>query len=168
MTAFKTVKIAAVAAMIVAAFVFCFRAAGRVLSTDSGTVQTSWGYYVWQADYGGATTSLVSETGISKPAGTIQTPVTIPAAVTIEEVHGDVSFAVWQAPGCSNGSVVAQVRDQDGNVLATVNVTGRSHSSTTVPISATFESPRHITALQLQTSTAQCSALTVSWSLVMS
>lgn len=168
MTAFKSVKIATVVVMIGAALVFCFRAAGHVLSTDSGPVQKSWGYYVWQADYGGPTTSLVSETGISKAAGSVGIPITIPAAVTIGEVHGDVSFTVWQAPSCSNGSVVAQVRDQDGNVLATATLTGRSPSSTTRPISVTFESPRHITALQLQTSTAQCSALTVSWSLVMS
>lgn len=168
MTVLKTVKTATVVAMIIAAFIFSLRAAGHVLSTESGTVQTSWGYYVWQADYGGATTALVSETGISKSAGTLQTPVTLPAAVTIDEMHGDVSFTVWQGSRCSNGSVVAQVRDQDGNVLASVNLTGGSPSSTTVPISTTFGSPRHITGLQLQTSTAQCSALTVSWSLVMS
>lgn len=168
MTEFKIVKIAIIAVMTVAAFVFCFQAKGHVLSTSSDTVRTSWGYYIWQADYGGETTALVSETGISTSAGTVQTPVTIPAAVTIDELHGDVSFTIWKAAGCSNGSAVAQVRDQDGNVLATVNLSGRSPSSTTVPISTKFGSPRHITALQLQTSTAQCSAVTLSWSLVMS
>ncbi|HTU32345.1 MAG TPA: hypothetical protein VMF66_00925 [Candidatus Acidoferrum sp.] len=165
---FKTVTIASAVVTIVAAFILCFRAAGQVLATGSGTVHTPWGYYIWQADYGGATTAFLSETGISKSAGTVQIPVTIPAAVTIGEVHGDVSFAVWKGSGCSNGSAVAQVRDQDGDVLASVNLTGRSPSSTTVPISTTFASARHISALQLQTSTAQCSALTVSWSLVMS
>lgn len=168
MTMFKTIKIASVAVMFVAALVFCFRAAGQVLSTDSGTVNTSWGYYIWQADYGGETTALLSETGISKPAGVVRTPVTIPAAVTIDELHGDVSFTIWKAAGCRNGSAVAQVLDQDGNVLATVSLTERSPSSTTLPISTKFGSPRHITALQLQTSTAQCSAVTLSWSLVMS
>ncbi|MGH9735639.1 MAG: hypothetical protein ACRD8A_13745 [Candidatus Acidiferrales bacterium] len=168
MTAFKINKIATATVMIVAALVFCIRAAGQVLTTSSSTVHTPWGYYIWQADYGGETTALLSETGFSKFAGTVRTPVTIPAAVTIDEVHGDVSFTIWKAAGCSNGSAVAQVRDQDGNVLASVNLTGRAPSSTTLPISTKFGSPRHITALQLQTSTAQCGALTVSWSLVMS
>lgn len=168
MAMFKIIETPTVAVMILAALVFCLRAAGQVLSTGSGTVNTPWGYYIWQADYGGETTALLSETGISKPAGIVRTPVTIPAAVTIDEVHGDVSFTIWKAAGCSNGSAVAQVQDQDGDVLATVSLTGRSPSSTTLPISTKFGSPRHITALQLQTSTAQCSAVTVSWSLVMS
>lgn len=168
MIAGKAVKVVAVLVLIVAAFTLCFRASGQVLSTSSSTVNTSWGYYIWQADFGGATTSLMSEIGFSKSAGTVQIPVTLPAAVTIQELHGDVSFTVWKASGCANGSALAQVRDQDGNVLATVNLAGRVPSSITLPISTTFAAPTHITALQLQTSTAQCSNLTVSWALVMS
>ena len=164
----KTVKIAIGLAMTIMTFVFCVRAMGQTPSTSSGTVNTSWGYYIWQADFGGATTSFMSETGFSKSAGTVQIPVTLPAAVTIGELHGDVSFTVWQGSGCPNGSAVAQVRDQDGNILATVNLTGRVPSSSTLPVSATFATPTHITALRLQTSTAQCSHLTVSWALVMS
>lgn len=164
----KAVKIATVLAITVAAFVFCFQAAGQVPSTSSGTVNTPWGYYIWQADYGGATTSFMSESGFSTSAGTVQIPVTLPAAVTIGELHGDVSFTVWKASGCPNGSAVAQVRDQDGDILSTVNLTGRVPSSITLPISTKFGSPIHITGLQLQTSTAQCSHLTISWALVMS
>lgn len=163
------VKITTALATAVVAVVFCLRAAAQVVpSTSSGTVNTSWGYYIWQADYGGVTTSFMSETGFSKSAGTVQIPVTLPAAVTIGELHGDVSFTVWRASSCPNGSAVAQVRDQYGNILSTVNLTGRVPSTISLPISAKFGTPIHITALQLQTSTAQCGHLTVSWALVMS
>jgi hypothetical protein len=54
------------------------------------------------------------------PAGTVQIPVPVAAAVTIQEVHGNVSFTFWQADGCSSGSVVAQILYQEGNVLAAV------------------------------------------------
>ncbi len=164
----KRTTIATAVLIIAAASVFCFRVAAQVCSTSSGTVHTSWGYYMWQADFGGATTDFMSETGFSKSPGMVQIPVSVPAAVTIQEIHGDVSFTIWHAGGCSSGSVIAQIRDQEGNVLATVNLVGGSSSNINVPISARFGTPIHITSLQMQTFTSQCGALTVSWSLVMS
>jgi hypothetical protein len=156
------------ATVILAAIFCCFPLAAQVSSTSSGTVHTSWGYYGWQADYGGVTTAFMSEVGFAKRAGTVQIPVSIPTDVTIEEVHGDVSFTIWPASGCSKGSVIAQVRDQEGNVLATVDLVGRAPGNITIPISAKFGKPLHITSLQLQTFTEQCGALTLSWALVMS
>lgn len=167
MNTFRKLVATTLVALLVSIF-SCFNVAAQVSSTHSDTVHTPWGYYIWQADFGGATTMLLGEIGFKKSAGLTQIPVNMPAAVTVQEMHGNVSLTIWGASGCGSGSAIAQIRDQDGNALASVNLIGRSSSNINVPISATFGTPIHITSLTFQTYTAQCSALTVSWSLVMS
>lgn len=143
----------------------------------------SWGYYSWQVSYGGVTDTLTSEMGIcigtggppcpSSP-GVFSYPVTIPArtikGVTetlIHEVHGNISVAVWSQPGCTQGAVIAQVRDNYGNTLAGVDLVGLAPGSYNTPIKATFGKTLTVTSLELETSTTQCGGITVSWSLVM-
>lgn len=158
-------------AILVAAASFCSQATAQSSTSNGGNVFPSWGYYSWQVDHGTITTTLTTETGysVAPPGGGWQTPVTIPAATTIHEVHGNVAFTVWATSSCPVGSIIAQVRDQNGNNVASVYLEDvTNNTSNDIPIKGTFPSGLSITSLQLSTYSSQCGALTLSWSLVMS
>ena len=138
-----------------------------------GTPPKTQCYSGWQVDHGTITTTLTSETGFAvvPPNGfnPLQVSVTLPAPTTIHEVHGNVTFTVWSTSSCSVGSVIAQVRNQNGNNVASVNLEDiTSNSSDDLPIKGTFPNGLSITSLELQTFSSQCGAVTLSWSLVMS
>jgi len=136
------------------------------ITTTSGTVTTSYGYYVWQVDQTNVTTTLFSETGFGTAApGLVQIPVTIPGPATVHEVHGNIAYSCWQN-ACSGVPVIAEVRDQNGNVVAAVNVVASVGQSVNMPVSATLSSPISITSLLLQSYTAAAGGV-VSWALVM-
>jgi len=143
--------------------------AGGQASTQQAKVTTSWGYYQWQVDHGTLTTTLTTETGftVAPPGGGYQIPVSIPASTTIHEVHGNVNFTVW-SPSCGQGTIIAQVKDQNGNYIASVYVEDVTNTSDTIPIKGTFPAGLSITSLQLDTYNSQCGPITLSWSLVMS
>ncbi|HEY6352643.1 MAG TPA: hypothetical protein VI636_24870 [Candidatus Angelobacter sp.] len=139
-----------------------------ISSTGSGTVNTAWGYYIWQVDQSITTTTLTSETGFNTPPGLVQIPVTLPSSTTIHEVHGNISFGVFQGGTCGVGSIIAQVRDQNQNVIAAVDLIQFGQSSANVSIKGTFGTSLAVTSLQLQFDVDQCGAQVASWSLTMS
>ena len=146
-------------------------------TTHSNVVYMSWGYYGWQVDQGTLTTRLTTEMGFNTSASgtTIQVHVQpIPAARTIHEVHGNVTLTVWppaSGQSCATGTLIAQVRDQSGNSVASVylqDFTAGYGSSDDIPIKGTFPSGLSITSFQFQSYSSQCGALTLSWDLAMS
>lgn len=135
------------------------------------TVTEPWGYYQWQVDFGTTTTTLKTETGFSTAptGGGFSTGVfTLTNARTIHEVHGAVAFTVWPGGSCGVGSVIAEVHDQLGNSIATVWLENLTNNSViNIPIKATFPNGLAVSGLNLTSYSSQCSATTLSWSLVM-
>jgi hypothetical protein len=159
------------ATLFIVSAIFCSQAGAQTSTSSGGNVFTSWGYYSWQVDQGTLTTTLTTETGFSTapPGGGYQIAVNTPASRTIHEVHGNVSFTVWSTSSCSVGTMIAQVRDQSGNNVASVNLEDiTNNASNDIPIKGTFPSGLSITSLQLTSYNSQCGAITLSWSLVMS
>jgi hypothetical protein len=138
-------------------------------TTQQAKLNTSWGYYQWQVDHGTLTTTLTTETGytVAPPGGGYQIPVSIPAATTIHEVHGNVTFTVWST-SCGLGTIIADVKDQNGNFIAKVYMEDVTNTSDNIPIKGVFPAGLSITSLQLDTYNSQCGPVTLSWSLVMS
>jgi hypothetical protein len=137
-------------------------------STSLPPTNTTWGYYQWQVDHLGGTTLLTSETGINTPPGLIQIPVNLPCSATIHEIHGNFSYAVWQSGTCGEGSIIAEVLDQNGNAIASANIVQFGKSSIDIPIKGTFGTPLSVTSMTIQFYAPSCGSQTASWSLVMS
>lgn len=108
----------------------------------------SWGSWKWQVDEASSTITLSAEARFEKPSGFVHIPVSIRHANTIQHVHGSVSLSVPQAG--VNGSIIAMLRDQDGNALAAVKMQQFGDAIATVPIDATFDCDLPVTSLQLQ------------------
>jgi hypothetical protein len=119
-------------------------------------------------DQAPVTTTIVANLGFSTPPGLVQIPVNIPGPTTVHEVHGNITLVVWQGGSCNNGSIIAQLRDQHGNVVAGVKLQQFGPATTNVPIVGTFSSPLSVTSLQLQLFVDLCGAQNVAMSLVMS
>jgi hypothetical protein len=133
-------------------------------------VPISWGYYNWQVDQGTLTTTLKTEYGYTNapPGGGYSTSLTLLAARTIHEVHGIVAFTVWSQPGCSTGTIIAEVRTQTGESIASVYLQNLATNSViNLPIKGTFPSGLALSGLQLNSFNSQCGAVTLSWALVM-
>lgn len=175
----KGLKLRLVPISIVAALI-CFasgHAQACALDTTSPTASsgttalgTTWN---WQVDTAPTTTTLVSQAGFNRTTTTncelVQINIPIPAARTVHEVHGQISFADWSSGStCMNGSVVGQVRDQNMNVIASFKIQQFGPSTVTVPVTGTFTTPLSITALQIQYFADECGTLTWSWSVVLS
>jgi len=119
-------------------------------------------------DQATVTTTINAEAGFNTPPGIpVQVAVNLPAGTTIHEIHGNFSLAVWQGGSCGNGSIIAQLRDQNGNALAAVKLQQFGPSTVNVPISGTFSTGVAITSLQIQYFVDLCGAQTVDLSLVM-
>jgi hypothetical protein len=91
----------------------------------------------------------------------------------VHEVHGTFTLATWStwngsASSCGNGSIVAQVLDQNGNAIAAVKLQVLGPGTTNVPITGTFATPLSVTSLALQWDVDLCGAQTVAYTLVMS
>jgi hypothetical protein len=137
-------------------------------STQLPTTNTSWGYYQWQVDQLGVTTVFTSETGITTAPGLVQVSVNIPCPTTIHEIHGNFAYAVWQSGTCGEGSIIAQVLDQNGNAIAVANIVQFGKSSIDIPIKGTFATPLSVTSLEMQFYIPSCGSQTASWSIAMS
>jgi hypothetical protein len=117
---------------------------------------------------GGTTTILTSETGFSTPPGLVTIPVTLACATTVHEVHGNFSFGVFQGGTCGTGSVIAQVWDQNGNAIASLDVLLFGQSSTNISVKGTFPTALSVTSLTIRFYVPNCGSQVASWSLTMS
>lgn len=114
------------------------------------------------------TTTLNSTFSFNTLPGLVQVPVSLHNATTVHEVHGNITLAVWQAAGsCGNGSIIAELRDQNVNVIAAVKLQQWGQAAINVPISGTFSVPLSVTSLQLQLYVDLCGPQTVTLGLVM-
>jgi hypothetical protein len=137
-------------------------------TTTNGAINTSYGYYQWQVDQLAGTTTLTSETGFTTPPGLVQIPVTLACSATVHEVHGNLSFGVFQSGTCGTGTIIAQVLDQRGNAIASMNLIQFGQSSANLSVKGTFPTALSVTALTLQFYVSQCGPQVASWSLTMS
>lgn len=137
-------------------------------STSLPTTNTSWGYYQWQVDQLAGTTTLTTETGSNTPPGLLQIPVSMACPATIHEIHGNFAYSVWQSGTCGEGSILAEVLDQNGNVIAVADIVQFGKSSIDIPIKGVFTTPLSVTAMTIQFYIPSCGVQTASWSLVMS
>lgn len=137
-------------------------------TTTGGAINTSWGYYQWQVDQLASTTTLTSETGFNTPPGLVQIPVTLACAATVHEVHGNVTFAVFQSGTCGAGSIIAQVWDQSGNAIASVDMIQFGQSSANISVKGTFPTALSVTGLTIRFYVPNCGSQVASWSLTMS
>jgi hypothetical protein len=142
---------------------------------DSGLTcpSSNSGPYNWQLDQAPLTTTFSSETGFCTGIGFFQIPeaghqtITLPAARTIHEVHGNYALAVWNGGTCNVGSIIAKILDQNGDQIASVKLEQFGVATINVPFNATFPSGLTVTSLTQQFYADQCPTLTFSWSLVM-
>jgi hypothetical protein len=165
--------------LVIFAFSICASAAeAQVTVCSSGCndpngikVPESWGYYLWTMDQGSLTTTLKTESGYTNaPSGNgFSTGLfSLPAARNIHEIHGTVNFTVHTQTSCGTGAIIAEVRDQAGNTLASVWLqTEANNTVTSIPIRGTFPSAPLVSQLSLNTYNNQCSPVTLSWDLVM-
>jgi hypothetical protein len=162
--------------LVVLAIVICLggRANAQVMST-SGSGTTSFGNFSWQVDRAPITTIINAVAGfnVQPPGNLFQTPVSVASPFTLHELHGNFALATWSTwngnpSSCGNGSINAQILDQNGNILAGVKLQVLGPSTTNVPIEGTFSTPLSVTSLTLQYNVDLCGAQTVSLALVMS
>lgn len=137
-------------------------------TSSNGVINTSYGYHQWQVDQLGSVTTFTSESGFSTPPGYVTVPVTLACAVTIHEIHGNFSFGVFQGGTCGTGSIIAQVLDQNGNALTSLDVIQFGQSSVNLSVKGSFATPLSVTGLRMAFFVNQCGAQVASWSLSMS
>ena len=150
-----------------AAALFFVSAAQAQVTSTSASATTSWGGWNWQADRAPITTTVTGTGNFNTPPGLVQIPVTLASGTTVHEVHGNFALATWQSGTCGNGSIIAQLRDQNGNAIAAVKLQQFGPGTTNVPINGTFSTPFTVTSLQIQYFVDLCGPQTVSFSLVM-
>jgi hypothetical protein len=119
------------------------------------------------------TTTVSAIAGFNMPPPFFSTVATVASPFTVHEVHGTFTLATWStwngsASSCGNGSIVAQVLDQNGNAIAAVKLQVLGPGTTNVPITGTFATPLSVTSLALQWDVDLCGAQTVAYTLVMS
>jgi hypothetical protein len=115
------------------------------------------------------TTTLTSETGFSTPPGTlVQIPVMLACGITVHEVHGNFSYGVFQGGSCGTGAIIAQVVDQNGNAISSLDMIQFGQSSVNFPVKGTFTTPLSVTGLTIQFFVPNCGGQVASWSLTMS
>lgn len=113
-----------------------------------GSDDRPWGNDSWQVDQAASTVTFTAQAVFNKPPGLVQIPVPIAHAISVRHVHGTVSLSVPKAG--VNGSIIAMLRDQDGNALAAVKMQQFGDAMATVPIDATLSSDLPVTSLQVQ------------------
>jgi hypothetical protein len=149
-------------------------ASAQVASTHD-SLTNSFGSFTYQVDRAPITTTLSATAGFNSPPGFLQpfTPVNVASPFTVHEVHGTFSLVTFNAfdgtnGSCGNGSVVAQVLDQNGNAIAAVKLQVLGPGTTNVPITGTFVTPLSVSSLFLQYDVDLCGPQTITISLVMS
>jgi hypothetical protein len=154
------------AVLLIAVTSLCSVQARAQCSTAAPMTPTSYGYFQWQVDQCATTLTFDSETGFSSPPGLVQIPISIPHATTIHEVHGHFAYAVWTS-SCI-GSIIAELKDQNGNVIAVTDPLQFGVSTIDIPIKGTFPNGLPVTSLQMQFYQGSCGTFTFSWFLVVS
>lgn len=169
-------KMRSAALLFTIAIVVCLGAhANAQVTSSSGSGATSFGNFGWQVDRAPITATINAVAGfnVPPPNNFFQTTASVPSPFTLHELHGDFVLATWStwngnASSCGNGSIIAQVLDQNGNTLAAVKLQVLGPGTTNVPITATFSTPLSVTALILQYNVDLCGPQTVAFALVMS
>ncbi len=115
--------------------------------STSGSATQSWGSYRWQVDQASSTVTFTAEATFNTPPGLVQIPVSIRHATTIRHLHGSVSL--WVPKAGVNGSIIAILRDQNGNALAAVKMQQFGNATATIPIDATLSNDLPVTSLEL-------------------
>lgn len=113
----------------------------------SGSSKESWGSYRWQVDQGTSTVTFTAQGLFNTPPGTVQVPISLSRTTVVRHIHGSVSL--WVPESGVNGSIIAIVRDQNGNALAAVKMQQFGTATATIPIDATLSSPLTISSLVL-------------------
>lgn len=113
-----------------------------------GSDNKPWGNDSWQVDRAGSSVTFTAQATFRAPPGLVQIPVSLDHAMTIQHVHGTVSLSVPDAG--VNGSIIAMLRDQDGNAIAAVKMQEFGNATATVPVDATLDCDLKITSLELE------------------
>jgi hypothetical protein len=106
-----------------------------------------WGSYSWQVDQATSSLTFVADATFTSAPGLVQIPVPLSYAATVRHIQGSVSLSV-PTTGV-NGSIIALLRDQNGNAIAAVKMQQFGDATATVPINATLSSDLSVTSLQL-------------------
>ena len=159
--------------LVIATVVSLGAQAGAQVSSTTGSGTTSWGNFLWQVDRAPVTTTITAVAGFFTPSNFFSTTANVASPFTVHEVHGNFALVTWptwtgDASSCGNGSIIAQLRDQNNNTIAAVKLQVLGPGTTNVPITGTFGTPLSVTELHLSYFVDLCGAQTVSFSLVMS
>ena len=138
----------------------------------------TWGTWVWTISQGNGpgssppTTDFQSEFdfNVAPPGNSFSTTASLPIATYVHEIHGTAQFGAAPASGCVVGSVIADLKDQVGNTLASVWIESMANDSSYVNIGVkgTFATPIYLTQLSVNFYSSQCYHTVMSWDLVMS
>lgn len=133
--------------------------------------------YNWQVDQAPLTTTVTSTAGVNMSVDNVGCllqipPITLPAAITIHEVHGNFSLTTWNTYStsgntCAVGSVIAQLRDSAGNAIAAAKMQVLGPGTTNVPINATFATPLSASSVAIIYFADRCGPQTITFTLVM-
>lgn len=109
--------------------------------------------------------TFTAQARFTTPPGLVQIPVSLGQAMKIQHVRGTVSLSVLKAG--VNGSIIAILRDQEGNAIAAVKMQEFGDATATIPIDATLACDLPVTSLQLQYYVDMPGTQVVSMSLVL-
>jgi len=159
--------------LVIATVVSLGAQASAQVSSTTGSGTTSWGNFQWQVDRAPVTTTIIAVAGFFTPSNFFSTTANVASPFTVHEVHGNFALVTWpiwtgDPSSCGNGSIIAQLRDQNNNTIAAVKLQVLGTGTTNVPITGTFSTPLSVTELHLNYFVDLCGAQTVSFSLVMS
>jgi len=143
--------------------------------SSNGPIFTSWGKYFWQVDLSGHQTATFStEVDFdTNPGGlvSLRIPTTgsLPCTITVHRLHGSFVIEAQQLGGgsCTANSYLAQVLDQNGNVLASGTLAQFAPSHSDLPIKASFSTPLTVSNFIVQVSVSPGCDSGISWQLVM-
>lgn len=124
-----------------------------------------WGTDSWQVDQSDSSATFTAQATFTTPVGLVQIPVLLGHAMKIQHVHGTVSLSVPRAG--VNGSIIAILRDQEGNAIAAVKMQELGGATATIPIDATLACDLPVTSLHLQYYVDMPGTQVVSMSLVL-
>ncbi|MGH9735638.1 MAG: hypothetical protein ACRD8A_13740 [Candidatus Acidiferrales bacterium] len=114
----------------------------------TGADNHSWGNDNWQVVRSGSSVTLTAQATFKTPPGLVQIPVPLGDAMTIQHIRGTVSLSVPVAG--VNGSIIAMLRDQDGNAIAAVKTQEFGDATATIPVDATLDCHLAVTSVQLE------------------
>jgi hypothetical protein len=106
-------------------------------SSTSGSGSASFGAYNWQVDQGTTVTNFVGTVNATAPANPEQQiQISIPAATTIKEVHGNITLTVPNSG--TDAFVIVELLDGHGNEFVSAELSLYGPGSVTLPVSATL------------------------------